>query len=398
MTDFSLPGTELTGTDPVMRAIVERGKASDARIARTQQEFEASRQREEQARTAQSKAVAPVIDKERGLLDKGAPRAPAEAPTPTPPQAPHLDGDAMWNLMSTVAMLAAAGGALSREPLTAAMNNFAAGIEGFKQGQTDTYTKEMKSFEANLRKAKEQNDAAYRKYKAAVDKYKTDIEGLQQQVKLIAAEYQNPIDLELANRGDLVSWEKLQETREANWNRVMEQWSAVKARIDAQKQSHVDAKEAQRQAHEDAGWQTFVGKDGKLQRVNARTGEVKAFEGDTGGLGKPGVKPDTDKQRQGLMAEQDRAARKIYAEYLRAWNKAAGDTDKQAQLTAQVKNQLAALSDSMKNRGLEGHPLGFQVPDKPHVFKSEAEMDAANLPDGTPVIVNGVSGTYRKAK
>lgn len=217
----SVPGLGMGGSDPTFGPIFDATQAFGRKVKAGEEDFRASQERERAAREQQAAALRPVQQQLGARLAEGAPKPPEQdAALPTTPQAPKLNTEELGNMLSLLAMVAAAGGHLTRAPLTAALNDFAAGLEGVKTGQEAQYQKAIKSFDENFKKAKEETNRKWERYKAASEKYGTDIQGLQNELKLIAAETQSPIDTELAVRGDIPSLLKFSETQVNNLEKV----------------------------------------------------------------------------------------------------------------------------------------------------------------------------------
>lgn len=244
---MAVPGTGLGGANPLLEKLMGRAEES-AKYAATQEgEFKASQEREAAARTAQQAALAPKREALKTELGN-VPPEPQPVPVPQAPPGIQIDAKEMSETISLVTALAAIGGALTRQPLTAALNSFSAGVHGFVQGKQQVFDDNLKTFNANLKKAHDENDAVWKKYKAAQEKHGTDIAGLQAELQLIAAETQNPIDMELAKRGDLVSLMKMHESTNNNFNKVLEHAAQMQQRADIAAQASADRRAIATQA------------------------------------------------------------------------------------------------------------------------------------------------------
>lgn len=222
-TGVTIPGTQLGGdAKSIIGQMQARAQEQDKYAQGAERDFGASREREAAARQAQAAAVGPARQKLKAELGKS-PELPAMKDTPPSPGDFGIDPKQMNETLSLVTALAAVGGLLTRQPLTAALNNFSAGIHGFVQGKQQVFADNLKSFDANLKKSNAENDTIWKKYKAAKDKHGTDLQALQNEISIIAAETQNPIDMEMAKRGDIVSLMKLHEQTNNNYNKVLEQ-------------------------------------------------------------------------------------------------------------------------------------------------------------------------------
>lgn len=207
-----VPGTGMGGVNPILSGMEARRAKASERLDALETDYKASRAREELARTAQQAALAPVGQQIKDKLSN-APVLGETSPIPQAPQPIKIDTKEMGETLSLITALAALAGALTRTPLTSALNSFSAGVQGYVTGNQKVFDDNIKTFNAELQKAKAQNDIVYHKYQTAKEKFGTDIQGLQQEYKLIAAETQNPIDLELARRGDIVTLDKISQQR-----------------------------------------------------------------------------------------------------------------------------------------------------------------------------------------
>lgn len=218
----TIPTTGLDGgAKGIISQLMGRADQSAKYNAEQEAEFKASREREAQARAAQAATLGPKRAELKSKLSE-TPKQPEFAAQPEAPSSIGIDPKEMNETLSLVTALAAVGGLLTRQPLTAALNNFSAGIHGFVQGKQEVFSRELKAFDANLKKSNAENETIWKKYKAAQDKYGTDIQALQNEISVIAAETQNPIDMEMAKRGDIVSLMKLHEQTNNNYNKVLE--------------------------------------------------------------------------------------------------------------------------------------------------------------------------------
>jgi hypothetical protein len=174
-------------------------------------------------------------------LQKAAPQPPDTVKTPDAPQGPDFDPKEVKDMLGLVTFLGSIGGALTRQPLTAALNNFSAGVHGYAQGKQEVFQNSLKEFDANLKSAKAKNDEIWNKYKAAAEKNGTDIQGALNDMKLIAAEYQQEGDLAALQRGNIIDVMKIHENSNNTFFKVMEHAEAMKFRIQAHQDSMANA-------------------------------------------------------------------------------------------------------------------------------------------------------------
>lgn len=283
-------GLEIPGSDTksLVQQIMGQAEKSNASAEASTAELAASREREAAARAEQVKAQAPTREKLKQAVSSS-PAAPEFKSVPEAPTAPQINTQEMSETISLVTALAALGGALTRQPLTAALNSFSAGVHGFVQGKQQVFQDNLKSFDANLKKASAENESQWRKYQAAKEKHGADIQGLQIELQQIAAETQNPIDIELARQGRIVDLMKLAETRNNNYTKALEQVGKLqeqerthREQAAARAEAAADRRSMFEQSQAGKGWQVFQNADGSLVRVNATTGETQPIEGSKG--------------------------------------------------------------------------------------------------------------------
>lgn len=374
-----IPGLGMGGTDPVLQQIIERTRAGDTRLGKVEEDFRASQEREAQARSAQAEALKPKQDELAAKL-KQAPEVPQfQQPAAAPPEF-KLNDKEVGETLSLITALAALGGALTRQPLTAALNNFSAGVHGYVQGKRDVFALQLREFDANIRKAHAENDAMSKKYQAARDKFKTDVLGLQNALKLIAAETQSPIDMELAHRGDLVSLEKLHATRDDKINKVLENVTRIRETMAAHAETrrHHQAQEAEIAQHH-----------------RALEEKARAARGNPNEQAK-------------LAKEFQQKALDAHRRMLKAYDKAS-DTER-AEVKRRYQSELEALETNFRSRGFEGtldaglkspetgaQPAAQQTAVK--AFATPEEADAAakrgELTPGMRISIGGQTGTWQ---
>jgi len=144
----------------------------------------------EAARTA---AEAPDMAAANSLSDKLSKQA--EEPVKTLPMpenaAKHLDPK---ELMSTAQAFMVAGslfGLLSRQPLTAAMNNMTAAMKGVQEADGEQYDKAMNDFKVNFDKTMKLNDALIKAKQDAMNDTKLALTARMEKLRLIDMEYDN---------------------------------------------------------------------------------------------------------------------------------------------------------------------------------------------------------------
>lgn len=342
----------------IIDILTQRANGPAQRVGALDEALGASREREGEARLAQDLEMAPVQGKLKEKLEQGAPELPGQTPMPQAPAAPGIDPKEMTETLSLITALAALGGALTRQPLTAALNNFSAGVKGLVTGNQMAFQNSIKEFETNLQKARNENEATWKRYQAAREKYKADIAGLQQELKLIAAETQSPIDLEMATRGDVVSLYKAREKAEEQFDKVMGTVAKLK---------DAEARRAETKRVHDA-------QIAKWQSQEARLKE------------KAGGKDPQDK----ITKEFQDKARALHVRAIRDYDKAAGDPKRQAEVNRRYEEDIKVLEAEMRSRGFTGKlSMGAGPPSAPGAAGASPEASAKGAAAPSPTTIPG---------
>lgn len=325
-----VPGIGMGGADPVMRKILSRGDQMQADAKNADAQLQASYAKTDELRKAQATALAPSQAALKDKVQQGAPVPAPALPSPEAPKPPQLNPQEMRDTLGLIVALASIGGALTRHPLTAALNNFAAGADGVMKGQADVYSKELKEFEANFKKAKEENDRIWQRYQAAQTKYGADIRGLQEELRIIAAETQSPIDMELAHQTRIIDLYNLHEKADANYNKVLETIERMKETDAHYKQMHEEhvATQAELLRHHK-----------ELERLSG--GRANAADA---------------KRLEALHKQWVDRATALHNRYLAAYNKEA-DPAKRAELTRQYTESEKTLFEDYKKLGMQAGDL-----------------------------------------
>ena len=129
-----------------------------------------------------------------------------ESPTLEPVKeykASKIDPEKEKEAFSSMMAWSMIGGALTKQPLLAAMKNYTGAMQGWMEGDKQRLTKEKDEFDRNFKVAQAKNTAKLEEYKSAQTKYGNDVQGLMNQLKLISLKYEDPIKASLAEKGDL---------------------------------------------------------------------------------------------------------------------------------------------------------------------------------------------------
>ncbi len=108
----------------------------------------------------------------------------------------------MNDSLQTMFLLSAIGGAMTRQPMTAALNAFAGAMKGMAEGDAVAYKREHETFDRNLKLATEKNKEALEAYKLAFEKHKGDLTATLQEVQLKATAFRDSATAALARAGN----------------------------------------------------------------------------------------------------------------------------------------------------------------------------------------------------
>ena len=209
MAGLTLPKS--IGADLPVLPFSNTGSVQDLRTKMSEAERQASEastkatqagEREARLRETKSTEYAPLIEKagKRIEEEQGKTVAPLDAlPELKQTQISPEQTKEAFTTFLTFAML---GGALTRQPMLAAMNSMTAAMKGWQEGDTARTKAELESFDRNFKIAQAKRSGQIEERKAAHEKYKGDIQGLELAEKQIALKYEDQIAAELARKGD----------------------------------------------------------------------------------------------------------------------------------------------------------------------------------------------------
>ncbi len=188
----------------VVRQLAESTRTAQEGMEKTYGQLEESSKRIGEVKEAQRAEKAPLIAEIRAA---GREKAPEYKPNELPKfEAPQLDPQEVGDSIGMITVLAAMGGLLTRQPLTAALEAFSGGVQGIVQGHEGNYRKAEETFKLNFQRAKTENDELYRKVQDARERNKTNMQGLMNELSLISAEHQDALGSEMLRRQDLTSY------------------------------------------------------------------------------------------------------------------------------------------------------------------------------------------------
>lgn len=183
----AVPASVLTPTT-LSQAVAAPPIDYGAKMVDTQRAGEQVQQQYDAARAPAADAVKTASDD----LTRASNAPEAKVPVPMD-QARHMDPKQLNEAASLFMTLGALAGALTRTPMTAALNNMTAAIQGVQAGDAEQYDKAHKEFESNYKRAMDQNKSALdEKEKVMKDKNLT-LTARMNELKLIDAKYGNEV-------------------------------------------------------------------------------------------------------------------------------------------------------------------------------------------------------------
>jgi hypothetical protein len=219
------------------------------------------------------------------------------ASKPPPVESVPFQAKEMGDFSGTLMVLAALGGALTRAPLTASLNNFAAMINGYAQGNQAAFEQHKAEFEANYKKGMEAHKAYDEEFKSLREKHRGDLAALTEAKRDLDARFGKQESL-LNDRGkSLMEIQKsLSEERAAaaraateadrlyqlqlQWTRMVEQNNQFNSRLMEMQTEHRDkmamAEEKERDARDRDVRHTALAREGMVQRHEDSTKAAEA--------------------------------------------------------------------------------------------------------------------------
>ena len=168
---------------------------------------------------------------------------------PMPPNtAQHIDPKQMTTAASAFMTLGALAGLLTRQPMTAALNNMTAAMKGVQEGDAEQYDRAYKEFQSNYDKAMKTNKAMLDEKEKALKDTNLTLTARVEQLRLIDAKYGNmgkDLQASFKTRMDLLqSQRKATEHAEDQKEKIRE----ANERIEDHRQDHRDMMELRRGA------------------------------------------------------------------------------------------------------------------------------------------------------
>ena len=174
----------------------------------------------------------PQIEKYNQLQSQPMP-TPPDLPKTTPPPQQEDFGKESNGFLAAMAVLSTIAGARSRQHATTALNAFAAGVNGYKQGNQQAFENATKTW-------KESTDAAIQSAKELTDQYKEQLESrkdsqteILNNLKLIGTANQDPL---MANVDDMNIAAKIYEMRLSAQEKAQEHQDIMQMRLAQEKE------------------------------------------------------------------------------------------------------------------------------------------------------------------
>lgn len=182
----------------------------------------------------ESAQMQPAVQKFNAVADSPKPAPPDQQKAPPAPNNDNFANDAQdW--MTAMSAFSALAGAFSRGHATTALNSFAAGVNGFKQGNQQAFEDATKSWEGSNKAILENNKMLQDKYLEVLNERQLTEGEQTEKLKMIAAQYHDEM---MFNSDTIAQKTKLMEIREQMAgrmemarNKVQEKTDALKADI-----------------------------------------------------------------------------------------------------------------------------------------------------------------------
>ena len=276
MAGLTLPKS--IGADLPVLPFSNTGSVQDLRTKMSEAERQASEastkatqagEREARLRETKSTEYAPLIEKagKRIEEEQGKTVAPLDAlPELKQTQISPEQTKEAFTTFLTFAML---GGALTRQPMLAAMNSMTAAMKGWQEGDTARTKAELESFDRNFKIAQAKRQGQIEERKAAYEKYKLDTDGLLNAEKQIALKYEDPIAAEHARKDDLIGLGKHYDVLAKNYETAIHHANQV----EQQNRRLAEQEKRDQQRHQEV-MSKMGGKEKPILTKDEKTGQM----------------------------------------------------------------------------------------------------------------------------
>jgi len=177
---------------------------ASARQKSTEQatKYEAASTEEERLRKAQAEETKPYLTSAKGLLEQQKAMKTPELGALPEYKPTKIDPEQAKEAFQTMMAFSMIGGALTKQPMLAAMNNMTAALKGNMEGDKQRVDKEIKDFERNYKLAEGKRKTQLEDYNLAFSKNKNDLQAQMSEIELVAKKYGDEIATQLAKKGD----------------------------------------------------------------------------------------------------------------------------------------------------------------------------------------------------
>lgn len=157
--------------------------------------FQRGVQRREQATAEYKPKLEAAAGQMRDVRQQMAGEKLEQVEVPTQFQHGGMSQEDVQQSMGAFMALAAIGGMMTRQPMTAALNSFAAAMQGLQKGDAELFNREKDQFDRTLKAVSEKNKMLSEKYKAAIERHKGNLAGLESEVRMLALEHNDTVAL-----------------------------------------------------------------------------------------------------------------------------------------------------------------------------------------------------------
>ena len=202
-----------SASDTLMRQLSESQKRTESIIAQEERE------------------KAPVVDAALEANRAPMPAVPRLGRETAPPK--QDIGQRMQDWLLPIVALSSIAGAFSRQHATTALNAFAAGMQGLKEGNLTLYDQKVKEWKAANERLLANNEAAMKEYNAAWTNRKNNIDQKMNEIQLIASKYQDRLTYEAAAQKNFTLVAQLLQKQEMLQEKLQVEYEKLKVANDA---------------------------------------------------------------------------------------------------------------------------------------------------------------------
>jgi hypothetical protein len=203
-------------------------------------QFKSAQQNADKVMAQEDAAMQPTMQKFQQVTAQPIPTPPEPKKAAPAPSTDQFNKDAQgW--IGAIAALSALVGARGRGRGTAALKAYAAGLDGIKQGNQQSFDNSYKEWKANTEAMQKENDEEMAKYKAVIENRELSESEQTQAIKMIGYEYNNKVTSAINSADQAFAVYDSQVKAQANANAMVEKMDAKKKAND-EAQDQRDAK------------------------------------------------------------------------------------------------------------------------------------------------------------